>query len=800
MLPDSTQEITLGDGGVASAYVVLPLGTFLKEVDRLREAVKAHDKKRLDENKSPNIALDEVIYAFGHADLLARFAVNDLRSMLRFSYPEDSDAHVLNFILSVPCHVHGNIADPSKSMRFTMHLRVRRAIYTEDEPVASELGIVGYLCKRLKAADCAATVHVALGWADLIIDGVFDPGKMKKFAKFLAEVHEGSIVGSADERHAVFQRTMTILGLPWPKKIRDLHVPALIDATPAVFVRSEPGYLNDAIKRFGTKNTDIRLIDGKSDFVAIVKQPVDAFLRNNLGLSSSIGDESGTKALHRIQKLETHLVFSQPEEESERARTRHTTVGKTSAPMPLRCPCRRLKLPGKYVSPKLPESLKQSIDNLLLLSHSTLDDQMSCCDVIQAIQSARIALRRLSENIDMLHLTREARDAVVDATDENTNPSGHREAREACKLIQDEIEAKVHQLEVWHLLAERVLRQRTVATFDALLLQSDRSIVYRGSVQKFLFLADALMNDFLGRICKWPGLTPRFSAIGDSVPHILSVQGMGLVRIPPRHVFTLPFVVPDLWHEVAVYWFYKHARIEVFQRRGQLLSDGELGELGDLYGDLVVMRHGFGDWSRFAFSLTRAWLDSYDRQTLSPSVYRDNYDTLLNRLAFAQIVGDGTPGEIDAFASGNRKDDAVMFIKRLHAASLEFFPDLPRDLSKTRTYEIYRNLIDKLSRYAKPLLHVFDQITVAPKKKTVAARERKPYATKLERSTGSLLRFKPEDDMNLLMGELYWQFQLDRMARASKLTRGKKIDRPFQRMACTVRSAIIEYQHRQAKM
>lgn len=792
MQATSTQEITLADSGIASAYIVLPLGKFSREVARLRTAIQHHAAARAKEKKPSNINLNEVIYAFGHADLLARFEIHDLRAMLRFSYPKDSDAHVLNFILSVPSHIEGNLDDPAKSMRFTMHLRLRRSMYAEDDAVSNELGVIGYLCKRLQDAQCAATIHVALGWADLIVDGVFDPTNMGTFANFLVEVHEGYVLDASGGRHAVFQRTMTILGLRFPDDPLNFHPPALPDATPAVFVRGEPGYLQDAIERFSSdERIDIRLIDGKSDFVAIAKEPISDFLTNNVALSLALRD-------HRIQKLETHLVFSEPQR-PDAERPERTIVGRTTNSLPGRCHCFNPAM-EPVVSPNLPESLKQSIANLLFLCHSTLHDQMSCCDVFQAVLSAKRALTRLSRRVDELHAERQKLDREY-LSEELMDPEKAGHIHQQCRMNQGKIEAKLHELDVWHLLAERVLRQRTVATFDALLLQSDRSIVYRGSVQKFLFLADALMNDFAVRISKWKGVTPQFCAMGDSVPRILSLKGMGLVRIPPHHVFTLPFVIPDLWHEVGVYWFYKYADVEKFKLGDRDLSDPELGELGDLYGDLVVVRHGFaGDFLRFLFSLTRGWLDYYDREKLSPSVYAENYEDLLTRLVFAQVVADPKPisdselDSIDRFISDARGIYAKHVIKASHKTIREYFPEV-HELNP-RLARITGIVVTKLKLYARTLQEVFNETISAD---VPSRSDRKSYADMVEGSNGRLLRFNDGHDMNALMGELYWQFQRHRIARITALKTGKSIPAPFQRMASVAKSAIIEYHRRHAR-
>ena len=137
------------------------------------------------------------------------------------------------------------------------------------------------------------------------------------------------------------------------------------------------------------------------------------------------------------------------------------------------------------------------------------------------------------------------RDAVL-------RPARSGEAR----LDAVQIERQRVKFTIWHVFSERLLRQHTVASFEEMLLQSDRAVVYRGSVQKSLFLADWLMNEFAERI-RGGSLPPMFSAMYDAESRIFSFADVGFVRIPARHLFTLPAVIPDLWHEVGVHWFYQ---------------------------------------------------------------------------------------------------------------------------------------------------------------------------------------------------------------------------------------------------
>ena len=139
--------------------------------------------------------------------------------------------------------------------------------------------------------------------------------------------------------------------------------------------------------------------------------------------------------------------------------------------------------------------------------------------------------------------------------------------------------------------AERILKQRTVGSFDELLGQSDRAITYNGGVQKFLFLADALIDDFVRRVDRLPDKRPIFATLYDSVQTILSVRGLGSSS-PALRIFQLPLALSDLWHEVGIYLFYL--------RYGHNFADPSFDALAalversaDHYGDLIVYLYGF---------------------------------------------------------------------------------------------------------------------------------------------------------------------------------------------------------------
>jgi hypothetical protein len=775
----------LENRGIASAYVVLPLGAFPKEVERLRNL-----------SLGAGVSLKELTYLVGQADLLAQFDVgDDLTRILHTPYPtNESSAHVLNYIFSVPYCQVGNVSNvPTSCMRFTMHLRLRRIFYAQ-ATAYDERYVIGYVRDRLLEAECAAEIHVGLGWADFIVDGIFDPAKLREFANFLVNIHEGCVVGpSENDRTSVFARTMTLLGYRWPTDEDTFQPPRLPTVTPVIFVRSEPGNISEAIKSTTRSNIqndiqgpDVRLIDGKSDFVVLAREPIADVLQRNLELMYQAGKPPSTGGHHQIQKLETHLVFSVPEDVDRR----QTKVFGTTEPFPERCQCKTV-IDGNavHVSDRIPDELRQSIANALFLFTSTVNDQMSCCDMSQAIPSAKNALTRLSKILDVQHTVREALDANAIA--------GKGDPGELSRFIKRthlQIRQTVHQLSLWHLFSERVLRQRTVASFEEMLMQNDRNVVYRGSVQKFLFLADALMNDFAASVNG--GWVPRWlSAMYDSVPQIMSMPTLGLVRIPARHLFALPSVVPDLWHEVGVFWFYKWIKRAVFDSRdssGRLreTTDLEYQTLGDRFADLVVYHHGFGsEWQRFVISLTRAWFDSNDRSRISPHIYTEEFAVLLARLVFTLDVSNRWD---DVFGVGKRpfepeEVEALVRVTYAHVRDIFDASAVP-SLTPAQLQHAVGLVIFESRRFGDPLAAQYRK-WVSQDVLDPAIRRR--YAHLIQREVGRILSFDPDDDLNLLFGELYWNSQPGRG--------GAMPTQPFRRMVTIARSATIEYHRRQAR-
>lgn len=766
--PSRTSELKLADFGVADAYVVLPMHTFAREA-------RALSNLKIDER--PGNA--EIIYLLGQADLLAQFRLNDFRSVARTRYPvAHSAASVFNWIFAVPYARPAALRAKEPALRFMVHLRVHRGIYAT-ETARMESRIIRYLDKQLRDAGCSAEIQAGLGWADFIIDGSFNPKDISKFVDFLFAVCEADIRSPATKPRPVFVRMLTLLGYHWGKPQNRAESPLLDKVKPVIFGRAEAGRLREAIRTIERTigvETSTRLIDGRSDFVVMCKEPAPDVLERLWPL-----DQPG-KVRSPINKLETHLLF-----DSLRKRKRHyTTVCKTARPRPEHCRCHRIPFYWPEMGVEVPDELRQPIAHVKLLLRNVIRNDMSCCDVSEAVRGAAYGLVRLHALLCQRHRRRNRFERrLAKGTDIPEK------LETWLRFVHKGIEAQQRTLELWYLFAERMLRQRTTGSFDELFLQTDRAVVYRGSVQKFLYLADLLMNDFAARVSKRQ-LPPLFAAMYDAVGRTSTLRASGLVRIPVRHLFTLPDVIPDLWHEVGVYLFYKFVRPSAFKLSTSDEDQSIYPVLGDYYGDLVVYRHGFGgDWRRFVISLTRGWIDSIPYNEMPGFILKESFAAdLLARLAFVLEIGRREQGGITrSFDFDDAKFNAAAthaYLQKTFRPSLgrpERIPEADEDMFALAAWHLHQ----RIDRFGDVLAGKYRE-TVKPDQ--VHAATRNDYARWIDSYDGTIVEFDAGTDMNALFGELYWSIRkawLD----------GDHSSR-FQKMAGLAKSATIEYHRRRS--
>jgi hypothetical protein len=601
----------LSSSGYATIYLILPPGSFAKEEEHathvLRKLPKRHDRFQGIVSKRP-----EVLYLLGQARFAARVEAIDYRSVLDRAYPDlSSDALVSNAVFSIPYEQEpGTTFKHSRTdsgvLRYLTHLRVRRTIYRRD-PVLAETLIIERLREIAETLEGEFTVEAGLGWADFIVSGVVHPTRFNHFLKNLVEFNRVYIDHSKiDDRNCVFRRSLTLLGYPWTKPD---NAP-LVEGNPKalMFIRARPGHLSqveDLVKKRFDEPT-IEFVDGKIDVIVSVPPPANAdFFRQHETLSETTGPDS-------IEKFETHILFDSHLFDRDAGNdAKESGWGD--------CGCARVPRPHCEIE-ALPETLRNSVRNIEFLFTATLRDQANCCDARNAILACEASLRTLI--IQLYGESVKARDAESALS-----------ARTSCEAS----ESILTRIDKWVRTAERILRQRTVGSFEEFLGQSDRAVSYRGGAQKVLTVADNLMNDFYAKVTNQPW-EPRLTALYDSADGVEIVVGTGFVRLPVRALFFLPGVVPDLWHEVGSFHFFKelNAADTLHLNLDDPIDYDLHTDLADHYGDLISFIYGFKlDRVQFVNALIEGWLAAHAHKEVPPSALQESYEHIVVRLVAA---------------------------------------------------------------------------------------------------------------------------------------------------------------------
>jgi hypothetical protein len=339
------------------------------------------------------------------------------------------------------------------------------------------------------------------------------------------------------------------------------------------------------------------------------------------------------------------------------------------------------------------------------------------------------------------------------------------------------IVADWRRLDEWHRFTELLLRQRTVGSYEEILGQSDRSVVYSGGVQKFLYLADQLLADFARFI--GGENAPRFVTIYDSVKTILSFR-TGVVRVPTSLIFSFPFVVPQLWHEVAGTLFFMKlgkqiTRLAPSDERNEFLS-----HLADHYADILVYLFGFrGDFDRFVASLMLDWSLIYG--DLAESVRSQTIGQLLLRTYLIYELD-----QVRQLQTQRRPANAKKFV--YSEATIERLTTQLRTLLERRQGKISKLIADAhwqqlrrnartedFSRFHRNLYTHFVRVEINPPEYDLTSFRR-----------GEIVPLDDTDDLNGLFGELAYQMVTNPRKRSH-----------FRTMAALGKSAAIEFHRRQ---
>jgi hypothetical protein len=627
--------LEFADFGVATAYVNVGFGAFDDEARHI-----------LSLNWDTLIKPPRVLHMIGQSDVAVSVAEDEFRKLLGGPYPDHaSHAFSLNWNFMVPylfgkpedlARWQGGMARPldDAPLSFFQHLRLRRAIYAY---AGAEGLIVQKLRALLEAHGIDASILGGLGWSDIILDGRLQVEQMREFIRFLVTVHELHlpIVGIPNGKLPVFQRILTLFGY-----VPGGAVPTAAGLRHMTFVRAKPGHLEQsraALRaEFPSPLYRIAFIDGKSDFVvSLAEQPPAPFLG---GASVPAGDDptllqrqerlSAINVDASLQRLETHLLLTDIDDivvEAEACAV--WPIARPAQHHDCTCATHSVNLdPVQRPFNALPIGLRQAIQNLLLLFTSALKDPTTCCDSFPAIAACEASLITLLKSLDAVvkdlpsvPMTKEQLqqlsldDAFALLNKEMDEAERFQKRYPAGIDVHKFMAERFKYLEDWHHYAERVLSQRIVGSFEAMLGHTDRVTTYRGGVQKFLQLADGLVRDFTRLIIADAESLP-FTTLYDSVHTIVSMRGGFFIRIPVRHVFTLPLGIADLWHEVGVTIFnlrYDPKDVATLAARLGIDADMLYEDLADAYGDFVVFLFGFrGNFRRFADSLMQAWLES----------------------------------------------------------------------------------------------------------------------------------------------------------------------------------------------
>jgi hypothetical protein len=594
-------SLKFGGSGTATGYISMPVGTFKEESALFRRQIEDLRKRRSKVGNKP----DRLLYVLGQADMAVQIEVLDFRRVFELNYPgSKSTAATVNWVFSVPFSLgHPVFSAPRNAFQFLLHLKFRRDIFAYrgiEETIVNRILALGTVPGA--ARPFVTSIHAGLGWSDFIVEGWFDHETYEHFAPFVIAVHGLNMIVGDGPALSVLQRILTIVAYdpespPPPKGARHM-----------TFVRTFPGKYDEVytvMEKFGGK---IHILDGKADFAIVAESASTGFVETQ----RDVAEDKNNRTV--IQKLETHLMFLPAEALVGHGKREDLVVAQHDNRVHVDCSCvaahalgyEKITAALARLNPNLlPRELRYAIDNVLFLLGSTLRETSVCCDSRSAAFACYEALLGILDG-----LRTDSEKPIKNEGLEFGNEIAIQEALIPGELKRyADVAASIRRIDEWHRFVELLLRQRTVGSYEEILGQTDRAVVYNGGVQKFLYLADSLVNDFARKI---DPDARTFATIYDSVKTVLGIQGTGLIRIPTHNLFDLPLAVSDLWHEVGAYFFFQHGGARYTE---EIPSDWRrefIAQAHDHYGDLLVFLFGFsGDLRRFVTSLAAGWVEAY---------------------------------------------------------------------------------------------------------------------------------------------------------------------------------------------
>lgn len=565
--------LRLHDYGIATAYMRAAIGAGTTELLQCSEAVRGLRARSV---RGQALSEPEGMFLVGQSDLAVMIETRDFRTILELRYPAlDSRVTAVSWVFSIPYDSGGPDRPSGPGLRFMLHVRLDRAVYAY---TGIEEKIIEKLLELLGAHSNAVRIHAGLGWSDLLVDGVFRaPEDLFEFI-----LNAGAIqIRAGNVTVPAIRDMVTVIGYSGDS-------PPVPNVSHLTFFRAAPGHIEDVTNQLRRYGEPFAFVDGKADFMLKSVSGITGWLESDRALADA--------ARHGVlEKLETHLLTVNQSSVRARAEPRRVVIHAGDRVLHRRCDCESshadavqgiARSLGSFDDRLLSRELRQAVENVLFLLQASARETSACCDLRDAVTACHSGVRVLLTALEQK--AREVPEATVAAK-------------------HNEIISLWRRLDEWHRFTEMLVRQRMARS--EIREQADRVSLYSGGAQKFLYLADKLINDFARRVR--PRNPPEFATIYDAVRTVVSLP-MGIVRVPTSKIFALPLVIADLWHEVGVRLFlqeygYQIAGYAPAGERGEFLANVQ-----DHYADIIVYLYGFkGDLDRFVTSFVNRWEEGY---------------------------------------------------------------------------------------------------------------------------------------------------------------------------------------------
>ncbi len=748
--------LTVGKDGCAYGHFVLPFGEIPSNLSVLRHLLveKAGElglAPRLwnDIGHSVNLA-SEALQISGQCDILLRLSTDDFRFVYFFQsllsqgvtlrdhsgaanagskHPLEMTPQASGWLFSVP-YSGPTVVNPVGAIRFTIYLRVRRFVYRFFGARAEKQIVHAIQDLVTRSNGVSAAVHYSLGWPDLILDGSFScsVGEFVGFLLDLQALHIRSTnelarrPGGDASNFPVFRKSITLAGFTvpdWPATGVGTEV-SRPSVRPLVYLRSYPGSFRDAARDVVECLGDgLSLaafsIDGKWDAV-LLPQPGNSNGLSVEELYRSFRDQHELLFSSGVERTQTHVLLTPVDEVPQRVPVDELSLDNLSNRRPDAgdtCSCREEKFSAAILLTQtqaaaeggyLPAALMRTLSDTLSLFRFALRDRTNCCDARQALLACAKGL------LVLLGKMKQAHDRIEEIRQDPTRSQLDDESEWTFEQLED----LWRNAESWCGLAGRVLRERTAGSFEDLFNPSVSLPAIRGGLQKLLYVADNLLQEFYEQyqssLRQESIAEGSFSTIYEPSSTIKSERYLGIIKIPVSYAFTLHMVVPQLWHEVGQYIFSQRyhpfsPRIErrmrdLKQRSSTTPATALWKDAADMYADLVVLHYGFlGKYEQFQPYLTTFFLDALRHNNPPAHQKQRQLVRLAERLYFAyqfkiiapSVVGKGASrtrlAEIDKELEAFRESPKGI-LEHVIAPELQRTAEAwARDLRRTRRSE-----------------------------------------------------------------------------------------------------------------